>query len=38
MPRPWFVQQPARNGLDNACERILRGFASLVVVRIGLAG
>ena len=26
MPLPWFVQQLARNGLDNAPARILRGF------------
>ena len=26
MPQPLFVQPPARNGLNNACERILRAF------------
>ena len=29
MPLPWFVQQLARNYLQNAYARILRGFSSL---------
>ena len=31
MPRPWFVQPPARNGLGKAYIRPLRDFSSAVI-------